>query len=182
MERTTVSATMEPKRDRQTVTPDGETISPMPAGVVFKDLITQIDERGSVLEMFDSRWNWHPDPLVFVYSFTVRPGFIKGWGLHKRHDDRYLVLHGELEVVLYDERSDSPTRGMVSRIILSEYRRRLMSIPAGVWHADHNIGSKDAVVVNFPTIAYDHADPDKYRLPIVNDRIPFRFNTARGGW
>jgi dTDP-4-dehydrorhamnose 3,5-epimerase len=170
-----------PEKDKQTVTPSGESIEQVPAGVGFHDVTTQVDERGSVCELFDLRWGWHNDPLVFVYTFTIRPGFVKGWGIHKRHEDRYFILFGEVEVVLYDERADSPTRGLVSKIVLSEYRRRLMNIPAGIWHADHNIGSKDAVLINFPTMPYSHADPDKFRLPLNNDRIPHRFENPRGG-
>ena len=34
--------------------------------------------------------------------------------MHKRHEDRYFVLHGEMEVVLYDDREDSSTRGLVA--------------------------------------------------------------------
>jgi dTDP-4-dehydrorhamnose 3,5-epimerase len=34
--------------------------------------------------------------------------------------------------------------------------------------------------VNFPTIPYDHADPDKYRLPIDTTLIPFSFGSAHG--
>lgn len=105
---------------------------------------------------------------------------IKGWGVHKRHEDRYFILFGELEVVLFDDRPDSPTRGLVSKVMLTEYRRRLMNIPAGVWHADHNIGNKDAVVINFPTIQYDHTSPDKYRLPLDTDQIPYKFHNPRG--
>ena len=168
-------------QDRQTVTAAGEPLAQLPAGVSFREIPTHVDDRGTVAEMFDLRWGWHPDPLVFVYTFTVRPGKIKGWGLHKLHEDRYFLLQGEMEVVLYDERDDSPTRGLVARIYLSELSRRLMNIPAGVWHADHNIGTRDAVVVNFPTIPYDHANPDKYRLPLENDRIPYRFEPSRGG-
>jgi len=62
--------------------------------------------------------------------------------MHKRHEDRYYVLAGEMEAVLYDERPGSPTLGLVAKIVLSEYRPRLMNIPAGVWHADRNLGSK----------------------------------------
>ena len=131
--------------------------------------------------MFDLRWNWHPDPIVFVYSFTIRPGRIKGWGMHKEHEDRYFVLCGEMEVVLYDPRPDSPTKGQVSKVILSEYDRRIMNVPIGVWHANRNLSQKDLVVVNFPTIPYDHAKPDKYRLPLDTDQIPFKFDDA-GGW
>jgi dTDP-4-dehydrorhamnose 3,5-epimerase len=175
-----VSSPTEPVQDRQTVTSLGENLTPLPAGVSFHDVPTHIDDRGSVVELFDPRWNWHPDPLLFAYVFTIRPGIIKGWGLHKRHEDRYFVLYGEMEVVLFDERSDSPTRGLVSKIVLSEYRRRLMNVPAGVWHADHNLGAKDVVCVNFPTIQYDHSNPDKFRLPLNTDRIPFKFDDPRG--
>lgn len=169
-------------QDRQTVTPAGESLAPLPEGVTFHDVTTHVDDRGWVVEAFDPRWGWHADPLVFSYCFTVRPGYVKGWGIHRRHEDRYFVLFGEFEVVLYDEREDSPTRGLVSKVYLTEHRRRLMNIPAGIWHADHNVGSKDAVMINFPTIPYDHASPDKYRLPLDTDRIPYRFEGIRGGW
>jgi dTDP-4-dehydrorhamnose 3,5-epimerase len=167
-------------QDKQTVTSEGASIQKLPAGVTFHDVVTHVDERGSVCELFDPRWGWHQDPMVFAYSFTIRPGMIKGWGVHKEHEDRYCILFGEMEVVLYDDRPDSPTFGLVSKVVLSEYRRRLMNIPVGVWHADRNIGSKDVVVVNFPTIQYNHANPDKYRLPLDTDRIPHQFESPRG--
>jgi len=169
-----------PEQDVQTVTPQGERVDKLPAGVTFHEVVTHSDERGSVVELYDPRWGWHPDPLVFSYSFTIRPGMIKGWGVHKQHEDRYFIMFGEMEVVLYDDRLDSPTRGLLAKVVMSEYRRRLMNIPAGVWHADRNIGSKDVVVVNFPTTQYDHAAPDKYRLPLNNDHIPHKFDDARG--
>ena len=81
--------------------------------------------------------------------------------------------------MLYDERPGSPTEGLVSKIVLSEHRRRLMNIPAGVWHAERNLGSTNVVVINSP-IPYDHSNPDKYRLPLDTDRIPYRFENPRG--
>jgi dTDP-4-dehydrorhamnose 3,5-epimerase len=167
-------------KDKASVSADGTPLAQLPHGVTFRDLPLHIDERGSVRELYDPRWQWHRDPLVFVYCFTLRPGFIKGWGLHLKHEDRYFVLRGEMEVVMYDERPDSPTRGQVSSVVLSEYHGRLMNIPAGVWHANRNLGRTDAVVINFPTIQYDHADPDKFRLPLDTDRIPYRFHDPRG--
>ena len=167
-------------RDEQTVTRDGESVEQLPHGVTFKECVTHIDERGSVCELFDTRWDWHPDPLCFSYLFTLRPGMIKGWAVHEKHEDRYFVVHGELLVVLYDERPDSPTKGLVSKIVLSQHNRRLMNIPAGVWHANQNIGDEDVLTVNFPTIPYDHANPDKYRLPLDTDRIPYQFDNPRG--
>ena len=168
------------QRDRQTVDSSGERVDALPEGVTFHDIVTHVDDRGTTCELFDPRWGWHPDPMVFSYVFTVRPGKVKGWGMHLEHEDRYVILFGEMEVLLYDEREDSPTKGLVASVVLSHHRRRLMSIPRGVWHADRTLGDTDAVVVNFPTIQYDHTNPDKYRLPLDTDRIPYTFEDKHG--
>jgi len=55
-----------------------------------------------------------------------------------------------------------------------------MNVPPGIWHANHNIGTKDVIVVNCPTTPYDHENPDKYRLPLDTDLIPYRFEQRRG--
>lgn len=168
-------------KDAETVTPEGRRVNAHIEGVSFRELPTHVDERGSVMEMYDPRWNWHGEPLVFAYCFTVRPGIVKGWGLHRLHEDRYCLLQGEMELVLFDVRPESSTCGQVCRIVLSEYNRRIVNIPRFVWHADHNIGARDALVVNFPSQPYDHANPDKYRLPIDTPLIPHKFPGARGG-
>ena len=169
------------RRDRQMILPTGKQLGRLTEGVVIRDLTTVADERGSVVEIYDLRWNYHPDPLVFSYMFTIRPGYVKGWNLHKQHEDRYVILQGEMALVLFDPRPDSATYGEVCKIMLSEHHRRIVNVPKFVWHADHNIGSKDIVVVNFPTMPYDHENPDKYRLPIDTDLIPYSFEGARGG-
>ncbi len=167
-------------RDRMTVTADGKRCDGMIDGVRVRDLVLHTDDRGIVCEMFDPRWGWHPDPLVFTYCYTVRPGWVKGWAMHKLHEDRYCLLAGEMKVVLYDAREDSPTFREVRELYLTEHRRQLLSIPPGVWHADQNVGEKDVLVVNFPTIQYDHTNPDKYRLPVGTDLIPYQFGNVKG--
>jgi len=168
------------KKDKQTVTNEGKLIAKIPQGVKIKEVKTHVDERGFVVEAYDPRWKWHKDPMVFSYIFTVRSGVTKGWGLHKKHEDRYFILFGEMELILYDARPKSPTKGLVSKIYLSEYNRQVINIPAGIWHADRAVGQKDVVIVNFPTIPYDHKDPDKYRLPLTTKKIPYRFNDPKG--
>jgi dTDP-4-dehydrorhamnose 3,5-epimerase len=170
------------RQDSQTVTPDGEPIVALPDGVELRDLVTHVDERGTVCELFDLRWGIRADPVEFAYAFTIRPGLAKGWGVHRRHHDRYAFLNGNLELVLYDAREDSSTAGLTARIVLSELRRRLLTIPPGVWHAERNIGSEDVLVVNFPTIPYDHADPDKFRLALDTDELPVALTRDWRGW
>lgn len=176
LERTLAAAV----KDQQTTDAQRQQFVALPEGASFFDSVCHRDDRGSVTELYDPRWNWHPEPLVFAYMFTIRPGKIKGWGLHRIHEDRYFVVRGEMEVVMYDPRPDSPTFGKVSKVYLSAARPRLMNVPRNVWHADHNIGTEDVMVVNFPTIQYDHRNPDKYRLPLDTDLIPHTFGTSQG--
>lgn len=162
-------------KDPALVSSTGEPLVPLPWGCTFREVPTHSDERGTVVEMFDARWNWHPDPVTFVYSYTLRPNRVKGWGMHLLHEDRYFVLAGEMKIVFYDARVDSPTHGQISSVVLSDYQRRILNIPRGVWHCNWNIGSIDAIVVNLPTAPYDHENPDKYRLPLDTDQIPYTF-------
>lgn len=178
---TLLSRTLEAAlKDQQTVNERSQNLSPPVDGVRFLEVPTHSDERGSVTELYNPAWGWHPDPLVFAYCFTIRPGMVKGWNLHKLHEDRYCILQGEMEIVMYDVREESPTFGQISRIVLSEHNRRLVNVPKFVWHADRNIGTRDVVAVNFPTLPYDHASPDKYRLPLDTPLIPYSFAGARG--
>lgn len=167
-------------RDGKTVTPEGKSCARLVHGVKMRDLVLHTDDRGTLCEMHDPRWGFHESPVVFTYFYTIRPGWVKGWAMHKTHDDRYCLMQGEMKVVLYDTREESPTFGLVQEIFLTEHRRQLLSIPSGVWHADHNIGQKDVMVVNFPTIQYDHSAPDKYRLPLGTDLIPYQFGDVQG--
>lgn len=169
-------------RDTQTVTPDGRPLAPLPHGMVIRPGVTHADDRGTVHELHDVRWGVHPGPVVFAYMFTMLPGKAKGWGVHHEHEDRYAIVSGFLELALYDGRTDSPTHGLETRLKLSELHRCQLNIPAGVWHAERNIGSTDVVVVNFPTIVYDHANPDKYRLPLDTDELPVDLGPGWDGW
>jgi dTDP-4-dehydrorhamnose 3,5-epimerase len=78
-------------------------------------------------------------------------------------------------VVLYDDREGSPTRGMVNEPNLGAENRAVLVIPPFVWHAVQNVGTSDAVFVNCPTRAYEHADPDKWHLPPDTREIPYDF-------
>ena len=168
-------------RDSQTVTTAGKPMRKLPEGVELRPSVRHVDPRGSIRELWDKRWGFHPAPVEFSYVFTVNPGTVKGWGLHQKHDDRYFLLKGEVELVLYDVRPGSSTEGQIFSITLNEFNPGIINIPAGIWHADHNFGSVEALVLNFPTMMYDHAAPDKLRLPIDTDLIPWSFGDATGG-
>jgi dTDP-4-dehydrorhamnose 3,5-epimerase len=162
-----------PTRRRQSVSPEGRPVAPVIDGVVVRPAITHPDKRGTVCEIISESWD--DDPLVHVYEITIRPGVVKGWVKHELQDDRLFIASGRVRIVLYDDREDSPTRGLVIERSFDEHTRALVRIPAGVWHAVENIGSSDAQMINCPTRAYDHEAPDKWDLPLDTELIPFSF-------
>ena len=169
-----------PVKDRQTITIKGELLAPRIAGVVVNRRAPVEDARGELVEIYNPAWNLHPDPLAYVYTASLRPGKVKGWVVHHKQDDRIFHMFGVLRWVLFDNRQDSPTYKMVNDFTISEHNRLLVIIPRGVYHAVKNIGTTDAYFVNVPTKAYQHDDPDKYRLPLKNDLIPFSFDSGPG--
>ncbi|HVT61457.1 MAG TPA: dTDP-4-dehydrorhamnose 3,5-epimerase family protein [Thermoanaerobaculia bacterium] len=169
-----------PVKDAQSVTPEGVPVAPRIAGVAVRMATTHVDERGEICEIYSPAWGLGPVPLVYVYQSLVRPGKVKGWVVHRLQDDRLFVSLGFIKIVLYDARSESPTLGMVNEILLSERNRGLVIVPQGVYHAVQNIGESDALFLNMPSLPYDHANPDKYRLPLDTDAIPYRFESRLG--
>lgn len=176
LEQTLAAAT----RDKQTVTPEGVSVAPLLHGMKIHRVRTHTDDRGTLTEMLDPRWDSSDDPIVYAYYITERPGHAKGWALHKHHEDRYFLIRGELELVLYDVRADSPTYGQLCKLALSERDHFIVNIPINVWHGTRTLGTTDCIIVNFPTRLFDHADPDKYRLPIDTPLIPYSFGDTPG--
>jgi dTDP-4-dehydrorhamnose 3,5-epimerase len=170
------------KQDIPTATSAGEPIVPRIHGLDFRRLPSLEDERGETLELFRLDWGFHAAPVPQIYHVLARPGSVRAWVHHKRQMDRIAILSGSLTWGFYDDRADSPTRGTLVVRTFSERSRHLFNIPPGVWHGVKNTGVVDATFANLPDRAYDHADPDKYRLPLKNDLIPFDFSRPyRGG-
>jgi dTDP-4-dehydrorhamnose 3,5-epimerase len=171
---------LQPRRDSQTVTPSGESVAPLIDGVIVRMATTLPDERGELCEVYNPAWELSDAPLVYAYQVIIRPHKVKGWVVHHEQDDRLFVSLGVVKIVLYDDRLNSPTYRQINEICLGERNRGLVVIPRGVYHAIQNIGSSDALFFNLPTRPYDHAHPDKYRLPLDTDLIPYRFASGLG--
>ena len=168
------------KKDPQTVTADGQPVFRLIDGVRDRLLVTQSDERGTICEMFNPAWDFDSSPLVYVYQASLLPGYVKGWVVHYQQLDRLFLASGRIRVVLFDGRQGSPTEGVLNHFEGGDLNRRLLRIPAGVYHAVQNIGPAEAFYCNMPSQPYRHDDPDKFRLPLDNDLIPYRFAGARG--
>ncbi|MDZ4405782.1 hypothetical protein [Prosthecobacter sp.] len=167
--------------DSQTVTPQGQSVQPLIDGVKVRHAVTHPDDRGDLCELYSAAWGFDDEPMVYSYFASVRPGKTKGWVKHLLQTDRLFFALGSFRVVLFDDRPDSLTYQQLNILNFSDRKRGLVRIPAGVFHAVQNVGHDDAHFVNTPTRAYNHAQPDKYRLPLDTHLIPFNFSPNLGG-
>ena len=148
-------------------------------GVVVKNLKPILDERGYLQECFRSDW---PIFKKFgqAYITIAFPNVVKAWHSHKIQTDNMVCIEGNGKLVLYDNRKESPTNGMINEIFFGEKNPALISIPPNIWHGFKAIGGKKMIVLNLPTELYNYNKPDEYRLPYDTDEIDYSWNIKMG--
>jgi dTDP-4-dehydrorhamnose 3,5-epimerase len=166
--------------DASTVNADGVSKKRLIDGVIVRQAVTHVDDRGSLTEIYNPAWGTVDFPLVYVYQTMIRPGKVKGWLEHRIQTDRLFLSIGAIMFVLYDNRPESPTYQMINEVFMSEENRALLIIPPRVIHGVQNIGTTSAVFINTPSHPYNHEKPDKYRFPLDGDDVPYRFGDKLG--
>ncbi len=142
--------------------------------VVTYPLRQIFDERGKVMHML------REDSCQFkqfgeIYFSTVNPGAIKAWRLHKLMTLNYAVVHGHIKLVLYDDRYDSPSYGVIQELFISPENYQLITIPPLIWNGFKCVGPQTALVANCATIK--HSNSDILRLPFDDKSIPYGWSS-----
>jgi dTDP-4-dehydrorhamnose 3,5-epimerase len=148
-------------------------------GVEIKQLHTQADERGYLMEMLRA-----DDPIFeqFGQSYVALnwPGVIRAWHYHKHQTDLWVCVKGMIKAGLYDPREDSSTKGEVNTVYLGEQNTILLKIPSLVMHGYKTIGVEPSLLVNFPTRPYNREQPDEYRVTFDSPEIPYDWEIKMG--
>ncbi len=139
-------------------------------GVVITPLKEIVDERGKIMHMLRT-----DDPVFCgfgeIYFSTVYPGAIKAWHIHRKMTLNYAVPHGRIKFVLYDDRAESATRGVVQELYLGLDNYCLVTVPPLIWNGFQGIGADTAIVANCATIPHD---PDEINRKDSSDAsIPY---------
>ena len=129
-------------------------------GVIINSLKQIPDERGKVMHML------RDDSEGFsgfgeIYFSCVYPEAIKGWHIHKKMTLNYAVPQGAIKFVLYDDRSESPTKGEVQEFFLGPENYYLVTVPPMIWTGFKGIGTATAIVANCASIAHDPDEIDR---------------------
>ena len=94
--------------------------------------------------------------------------------MNKKMTLNYAVISGVLKVVLFDDRTDSPTFGKLQEIFLSPENYFLVTVPPLVWNGFKGVGSNMAIVANCSTLPHD---PDEIiRKDPMDTTIPYNWD------
>ena len=134
--------------------------------VYLKKLNIISDSRGSVLHMIRSDAE-HFKSFGEVYFSEIESGFVKGWKKHIKMTQNFAIPSGRVRFVIYDDRENSNTLGMVDDITLgrpNDYS--LLIIPPGLWYAFESVDSVTSLVVNCASHTHD---PDESLVKSLDD-------------
>ena len=141
-------------------------------GVIVTPLRQIVDERGKIMHMMRNDW---PSFSTFgeIYFSCINPGAIKAWHKHRRMILNYAVVQGNIKFVLYDDRPDSTTAGVVQELFLGPDCYSLVTVPPLVWNGFKGVGTVQAIVANCASIPHD--DTEMERLDPFDDAIPYNW-------
>jgi dTDP-4-dehydrorhamnose 3,5-epimerase len=127
------------------------------------------DERGTIFHMLRST-DPHFQKFGEIYFSTVYKGIVKGWHRHRGMTLNYACVEGRIKLVLFDDRSGSPTKGEIQEIFLGPDAYALVVIPPEVWNGFKGMSDPYAIVANCCTEPHDPArstrlDPFKSTIP-----------------
>src|SRR5580765_4846471 len=110
----------------------GMTSGPAIDGLLRIPLQRIPDERGTIMHMLRAD---DPHFLQFgeIYFTTVYEGVVKGWHKHRAMTLNYACVVGRVKLVLYDERHDSTTQGVLMELFLGPDDYSLVVIPPDIW-------------------------------------------------
>jgi dTDP-4-dehydrorhamnose 3,5-epimerase len=104
-------------------------------GVVLVPLEWRADDRGAFTELFRGSWMPGAPPMVQANLSRSKAGVLRGMHFHREQADFWVLLSGKQFVALFDLRSESPTNGQKTELLMdgSEQLRGLY-VPPGVAH------------------------------------------------
>lgn len=132
-------------------------------GVIIKELITHVDERGFFRELIRATDDFFAEGFGQLSHSLVYPGIIKAWHAHREQSQWTYVISGTLKVVLYDSRTASPTFRQQMEFPAGEQQTACVyCFPPGVMHGYRCINGP-AQVIYITSGVYDPQDEIRIR-------------------
>lgn len=165
------------RKDTQLITSSWHKLQEPIEGILLHEVLHVPRDHGVITELYRPEWDPTGLPVVQVYQSRLFPGAVGAWSCHTQSIDRLFVNQGHVKVVLFDAREESKTLGSLNEFHIGDARPSFLVIPTGIWHGLQNLGSSEALILNFPTKPYNYEDPDHYRLPYDTPEIPYSWSS-----
>lgn len=142
-------------------------------GVLIQNLNQIENKKGAVLHMLRA------DSPIFsrfgeVYFSLINPGMIKAWKRHKLMTQHFAVPMGQILLVIYDDRIESPTHGEVGEFTLGRPDHYfLVRIPPMVWYGFQGLATMTSLVANCSDLPHDPQELEK--RDTADSNIPYRW-------
>ncbi|MGM0887467.1 MAG: dTDP-4-dehydrorhamnose 3,5-epimerase family protein [Bacillota bacterium] len=146
-------------------------------GVKVKKLVKHCDDRGFFAELVRDD---EPELLSRFGQASCSmsyPGVIKAFHYHEKQDDLWFFPSGNAQVVLFDLREGSSTKGETDVYYMGEENPIMLLIPKGVAHGYRVLGQKPATILYFTTESYNPMNPDEKRIKWDDSEIGFSWET-----
>jgi dTDP-4-dehydrorhamnose 3,5-epimerase len=125
-------------------------------GVVVRDLVAHVDERGSFVETYRREWVPGGREMLQANRGDRQAGCVVGLHFHRKQADWWYVVEGTARVVLHDLRVGSPTDAETMAFDLAGDEPRGVYIPPGVAHGFASL--TDVTLTYLVDGYYDPAD------------------------
>ena len=131
------------------------------------------DDRGKVMHMLRS------DSKIFkqfgeIYFSTIFYNKIKAWHLHKVTTLNYVCIKGKVKFVLFDNRNNSPTKGVTQEIIMSPEKYFLVTIPNNIWNGFKGLDKEESIIAN--CLNFPHNEDEMVRIDPLDKSIGYDWN------
>lgn len=152
-------------------------------GVRIRKLQVNKDNRGDLVETLKTSWEGFFDantlPFAQCYFSRTHAGIARDedkWHIHGHQIDRFAVIDGDIVLGMYDNRTNSPTKGRLNLLRMGESNnddgQYTAMIPIGVLHGFVTGLDKTAILTNFPTQLWDPSDEGRVAFDDVEARMP----------
>ena len=102
-----------------------------------------------------------------VYFSKIKFNNIKAWKKHYEMICNFVVVHGIIKIVVFDNRDKSKTKNLFNEFVLSKDNYCRLTIPAGLWYGFKGVEECDNILLNFSNIKHNPAEQVSQEINLI---------------
>ena len=103
-----------------------------------------------------------------AYFSTINNSEIKAWKRHKLMTLNFIVIQGEIKVVLFDDRKSSSTRNRFNEFKLSRSDYYRLTIPPLLWVGFQSLQEDIGILLNIANLPHSPKEVENKKLEEIN--------------